>query len=48
MEPGGTRQLAGAVCQSGTDPSSPITTLPGFTSSHPEYLLFCKITPGLL
>lgn len=48
MEPGGTHQLAGAVCQSGTEPSSPITTLPGFTSSHLEYLLFCKITPGLL
>lgn len=48
MEPGGTHQLAGALCQAGTDPSSPIATLPEFTSSHLEYLLFWKITPGLL
>lgn len=48
MEPGGTHQLAGALCQAGTDPSSPIATLPGFTSSHLKYLLFWKITPGLL
>lgn len=48
MEPGGTHQLAEALCPAGTDPSSPIATLPGFTSSHLGYLLFWKITPGLL
>lgn len=48
MEPGGAHQLAGALCQAGTDPCSPITTLPGFTSSHLEYLLFWKTTPGFL
>lgn len=48
MEPAATHQLTEALCQSGTDPSSPITTLPGCTSSHLEYLLLWKITPGLL
>lgn len=38
----------GPSCQAGTAPSSPMTTLPGFTSSHLEYLLSWKITPGLL
>lgn len=48
MEPRGTHQLAGVRCQAGTDPSSPATTLPGFTSSHLQYVLFWQITPRLL
>ena len=47
MPAGGTYQLAGVLCLARTDPSSP-TTIPGFTSSHLEHLLFWQIMPGLL
>ena len=47
MPAGGTYQLAGVLCSARTDPASP-TTIPGFTSSHLEHLLFWQITPGLL
>ena len=47
MPAGGTYQLPGVLCPASTDPSFPIT-IPGFTSSHLEHLLFWQITPGLL
>ena len=47
MPAGGTYQLAGVLCPARTDPASP-TTIPGFTSSHLEHLLFWQIMPGLL
>ena len=47
MPAGGTYQLAGVPFLARTDPASP-TTIPGFTSSHLEHLLFWQITPGLL
>lgn len=46
MPAGGTYQLAGILFPARTDPSS--ITIPGFTSSHLEHLLFWQITPGLL
>lgn len=48
MESGRTHQLAGVLCQAGTDPSSPTTTLPGFTSSHLQCLLFWQTKLRLL